>query len=178
MTNTQNIYDELNQYDFSDGEYLEKVAKKYFPLIGEFLISFSILEQELNLAIADFLHDDCHETGFVIIEKLTTSNKIDLFYKMYVRLESFNNKKHKSILDKLRNQLNDLNSFRNNIVHANWQSLSNDGYVRAKIVVDTDEGFVKFKKVLMTPKIIRQKIIEIDRLSEKIDKYKEKAFQF
>lgn len=178
MTNAQVVYDELDQYDFSDGEYLEKVAKKFFPLIGEFLISFSILEQELNLAIADVFHDDCHETGFVIIEKLTTSNKIDLFYKMYVRLESFNNKKHKTILDKLRNQLNDLNSFRNNIVHANWQSLSKDGYVRAKIVVDTDEGFVKFKKVLMPPKIIRQKIREIDGLSDKIEEYKEKAFQF
>ena len=99
MTKTQSNYDELEQYDFSDGEYLDKVADKYFPLIGEFLISFSVLEQELNIAIADFLHDDCHETGFVIIEKMTTSNKIDLFYKMYVRLELFNNKKHKKILD-------------------------------------------------------------------------------
>jgi hypothetical protein len=178
MDKKQDNYDKLDQYDFSDGEYLEKAANKYFPLIGEFLISFSILEQELNIAIADFLHDDCHETGFVIIEKLTTSNKIDLFYKMHVRLESFNNKKHKTILDKLRNKLNNLNSFRNNIVHANWQSLSKDGYVRAKIVVDTNEGFVKFKKVLMTSKIIHQKIKEINRLSEKINEYKEKAFQF
>jgi len=178
MTNTQVVYDELDQYDFSDGEYLEKVAKKYFPLIGEFLISFSILEQELNLAIADFINERGHEPGLVIIEKITTSNKIDLFYKMYVRLESFNNKKHKTILDKLRSQLNDLNSFRNSVVHANWQSLSKDGYVRTKIVVDTDEGFVKFRKVLITPKVIRQKIKEIDGLSEKIDEYKEKAFQF
>jgi hypothetical protein len=30
----------------------------------------------------------------------------------------------------------------------------------------------------MTPKVIRQKIREIDGLSEKIDEYKEKAFQF
>lgn len=178
MDKNKNVYDELEQYDFSDGEYLEKVADKYFPLIGEFLISFSILEQELNLAIADFLHDDCHETGFVIMEKLTTSNKIDLFYKMYIRLESFNNKKHKAILDSLRRQLDELNSFRNSVVHANWQSLTKDGMVRAKIVVDNDEGFVKFKKVPMVPRIIRQKIREIDSLSDKIDRYKEKAFQF
>jgi len=178
MDKNQKKYDKLDQYDFLDGEYLEKVADKYFPLVGEFLISFSILEQDLNIAIADFLHDGSHEAGFVIIEKLTTRNKIDLFYKMYVRLESFSNKKHKAILDKLRNQLDELNSFRNNIVHANWQSLTKDGYVRAKIVVDADEGFVKFKKVLMNPKIIRQRIKEINGLSEKIDEYKEKAFQF
>ena len=62
-------------------------------------------------------------------------------------------------------------------MHANWQSLTKEGSVRVKIVVDTDEGFVKFKKVLMAAKIIRQKIREIDSLSEKIDQYKEKAFQ-
>lgn len=178
MDKNQKDYDELDQYDFSDGEYLEKVADKFSPLVGQFLISFSILEQELNIAIADFLHDDCHETGFVIVEKLTTRNKIDLFYKMYVRLESFNNKKHNAILDQLRNLLNELNSFRNNVVHANWQSLTKEGYVRVKIVVDTDEGYVKFKKVPMTPKTIKQKIIEIDKLSEKISEYKDNAFQF
>ena len=178
MSKNQTDYDELEQYDFSDGEYLEKVADKYYPLVGEFLISFSIMEQELNLAIADFMHDDCHETGFVIIEKLTTSNKIDLFYKMYVRLESFNNKKHKDILDGLRRQLEELNTFRNSMVHANWQSLTKEGFVRVKIIVDTNEGFVKFKKVPMTPKIIRQKTREIDSLSDKIGRYKEKAFQF
>ena len=178
MDNNQKDYDELDQYDFSDGEYLEKVADKYFPIVGEFLISFSILEQDINIAIADFLHDDCHETGFVIIEKLTTSNKIDLFYKMYVRLESFNNKKHKAILIKIKKQLVKLNSFRNSIVHASWQSLTKEGFVRTKIIVDNEEGFVKFKKIEIKPKIIRQKIKEIDKLSEQIDEYKEKAFQF
>ena len=147
-------------------------------ILGEFLISFSILEQELNLIIADFVSDRAHETGYVVIEKLTTNNKIDLFYKMYVRLESLNDKKNKAVLDEIRNQLDKINIFRNNIVHANWQSFTKDGYVRTKIVVDTDEGFVKFKKVLMNSKIIKQKIKEIDRLSEKIDEYKEKAFQF
>lgn len=171
------LYDELEQYDFSDMEYLDKVSDKYSPLIGEFLISFSILEQELNIAIADILGDDYHETGFVIIEKLSMSNKIDLFYKMYVRLESFNNKKYKAILDDLRNHLNELNTFRNYVVHANWQSLTKDGYVRTKIIVDTDDGFVKFKKILMTSKIIKQKIKEIYLLPEKIDEYKDKIFQ-
>jgi hypothetical protein len=178
MNKKLNNYDGLDQYDFSDGKYLEKVASKYFPLIGEFLIGFSILEQDLNIAIADSLYDGYHETGFVIIEKLTTSNKIDLFYKMYVRLESFNNKKHKAILVEIKRQLVELNSFRNSIVHANWQSLTKKGFVRTKILVDNEEGFVKFKKIEIKPRIIRQKINEVDKLLEQIDEYKEKAFQF
>ena len=171
-------YDELEQYAYPDSEYLEKVADRYSSPIGLFLINFSILEHDLNIAIADCLHDDAHEPGFVILEKLTTSNKIDLFYKMYVRLESFKDKKNKETLNKIREQLESLNTFRNNIVHANWQSLTKDGFVWTKIVVDSQEGYVKFRKVQITPKIIKQKIKEIEKLTDLIDNYKETAFQF
>ena len=178
MTHQENNFDELEQYDYYDGEYLEKVVDRYSPLIGLFLVNFSILEQELNLAVADLIRDRSHEMGFLIIEKLTTSNKIELFYKMYVRLESFKDKKNKDMLNQITKQLESLNIFRNNIVHANWQSLTKDGFVRTKIVVDNQEGYVKFKKVEITPKIIRQKIKEIEKLVDQIDKYKETAFQF
>lgn len=178
MTKKQDNYDELEQYDYSDGEYLEKVLSKYSPLIGLFLVNFSVLEQDLNIAIADFIHDNSNEAGFVIIEKLSMSNKIELFYKMYVRLESFKEKKNKEMLDKIRIQFETLNTFRNNIVHANWQSLKKDGFVRTKIVVDNQEGYVKFKKIEITPKIIRQKIKDIDKLVEQIEEYKERAFEF
>ena len=57
MTHQENNFDELEQYDYSDGEYLEKVVDRYSPLIGLFLVNFSILEQELNLAVADFIRD-------------------------------------------------------------------------------------------------------------------------
>lgn len=171
-------YEELDQYDYTDGEYLEKIVDRYTTPIGLFLVNFSILEQELNLAVADFISDRAHEMGFVVIEKLTTANKIDLFYKMYVRLESFKDKKNKEVLNKIREQMESLNTFRNNIVHANWQSLTKDGFVRTKIVVDNQEGYVKFRKVQITPKIIKQKIREIEKLIDLIDNYKETAFQF
>ena len=171
-------YDELEQYAYPDNEYIEKAANRYSSSIGLFLINFSILEHDLNIAIAEFIHDDAHETGFVILEKLTTSNKIDLFYKMYVRLESFKEKKNKETLNKIREQLEMLNTFRNNIVHANWQSLTKDGFVWTKIVVDNQEGYVKFRKVQITPKIIKQKIREVEKLTDLFDNYKETAFQF
>lgn len=173
----ENYYDILEQYDYTDGEYLEKAVDKYSPLIGLFLINFSILEHELNLAIADFMFDDCHEIGFVIIEKLTTSNKIELFYKMHIRLESLKDKKNKGVLNQIKKQLESINTFRNNIVHANWESLTKDGFVRTKIIFDNEEGYVKFKKIQITPKIIRQKIKAIKKLINQIDEYKETSFQ-
>ncbi len=178
MNKQSSDYDELEQYAYPDSEHIEKAVDRYSPPIGLFLINFSILEHELNIAIAEFIHDDAHETGFVILEKLTTSNKIDLFYKIYVRLESFKDKKNKDVLNKIREQLEQLNTFRNNIVHANWQSLTKDGFVWTKIVVDSQEGYVKFRKIQITPKIIKQKIREIEKLTDLIDNYKETAFQF
>ena len=178
MSPQNDAFDELEQYDFLDEEYLEKVVDKYSPLIGLFLINFSCLEHELNLAIADIFADDHHEPGYVIIEKLNTRNKIELFHKMYVRLESFKDKKNEDVLKEIRLRLESINTFRNSIVHANWQSLSKDGFVRTKIMVDNHEGYVKFKKIQITLKIVREKIKEINKLIEKIDEYKETAFQF
>ena len=141
------------------------------------MIYFSYLEHDLNCAIAD-LDDDCHENGYVIIEKLTIYNKIDLFYKFYVRLESFNDKKTKIKLDEIKSELLRINTFRNDIAHANWQTLNKKGFVRTKIVVDAEEGFVKFQKIQITPKIIRNNIKAIHKLMNKIERYTEKARNF
>jgi len=172
------IYEKLEQMDYVDGEYFEKVEVKYSQLIGSFIINFSNLDHDLNCAIADSLHEDCHENGYVIIEKLTAHNKIDLFYKFYVRLESFKDKKTKIKLDEIKSELLRINAFRNNIVHANWQTLNKKGFVRTKIVVDAEEGYVKFQNIQITPKIIRDNVKAIHRLINKIERYTERAFNF
>jgi hypothetical protein len=169
-------YDELKQYDFPDGEYLERVVDKLTPLIGLFLVKFSYLEHDLNLAIADIFGDDYHATGFVVIEKLTMANKIDMFNKMYANLEFCTDQKSKTVLNTIRDDISTLNTFRNNIVHANWQTLTKAGFVRSKIVVDNQDGLVKFKNVEMQPKIIRQMIRKIDKLLDHLYDYKEKVF--
>jgi abortive infection bacteriophage resistance protein len=146
-------------------------------LIGLFLIAFSKLENELNTVIAAYVNDRTDEVGFVIIEKITMGNKIDLFYKLYLRNQLFKSQKYKLKLIKITNLLKDLNLFRNIIVHANWESLSKDGYVRSKIVVDNQEGYVKFKRVKVLPKVVRQKIKEADKLIDQLYAFQEDAFQ-
>lgn len=177
MDLSKEVYDELEQYDYTNDEYLNKVAFKYYPLIGSFLIAFSKLENQLNIVIADFIHDGGHETGFVVIEKVTTNNKIDLFYKLYLRFVIFKLKpqKYKENLVKIRKSLESLNLFRNGIVHANWESLDNNGFVRTKIVVDGQEGYVKFKKIEVLPKLIRQRINEANRLINKLFEFGESS---
>lgn len=170
-----NQYDDLseNQYYIFDGDHLDKKIKKYAELIGLVFINFSKLEHELNLAIAEYLGDDMLELGFNIIERFNMSNKINLFYKLYVQGESTLINDERKTLDIIIKELKELSTFRNYIAHANWQTLTKEGFVHAKIVVDTDDGFVKFKKVDVSIPELSKGIKKIVRLTRKIEQYKD-----
>ncbi len=176
--NDANDFDVLEQYNFHDDyEYIHKVMEKYAVSVGTFIIYFSLLENQLNENIAEAIQDRGHQPGFIVIKGLTTRNKIDLFYDLYIQHEQFANKNCNAELKELSEQLNQVNTFRNSIVHADWQSLSKNKFVRTKIVVDGDEGYVKFKKVEMSRRTIRSEINKVKRLTDKLYNYKEKVFE-
>lgn len=173
-----NNYDILEDSNYVNDEYFLKVAYRYYHVIGEFITDFSYLESTLNDAIADCLNADWVEEGFLVMERLTFGGKVDLFNKLYLRKTALVPLKNKDVLLKIRDELSRLNTFRNSVAHADWQSLSKDGTVRTKIVVDGEEGYVKFKRVPMTPKLIRENIKAIGRLMNKLDNYVEKSNEF
>lgn len=163
------------QYDGYDWEYIEQVIDKYSPLIWKFLIYFSGLENEINLAIAKFINDRADEIWFSIIENVTINNKINLFYKCYLRMLSVLWKSTKKLI-KLKTRLEKINTLRNNICHANRQSLSEDKYVRTKITVDNWNWIVKFKKIQITPILIKKNITEINNLMYEISEFTDNSF--
>ena len=146
MKKIQEKIEHMEQYDYVDDSYVVEVEDKYAPYIGIFLMRFSALEHSLNIRIANRLGDDWHSTGYMIIERLTISNKINLFTKLYSELLSFQGKKGKEKLKLIVKLLEDLNKFRNSIVHSNWATLDKEGYVRTRIEIDNDIGQVNFKK--------------------------------
>lgn len=162
-------WQDLEQFDYVDTEYLERVRARYCPLIGSFLIDFSLLEHALDLAIAEFIFNDSDELGFIITERLSVGNKIELFYKMYARMASCVDTRHQIALKGIKEQLVSLNEFRNSVVHACWGSLSKYGLVRTRTVVDSQDGHVKFKRVRISPKTIRSKDAETERLVEELE---------
>lgn len=164
----------LEQYDLSTDEYLYKVEDKYAPLVGVFLFRFSELEHTLNLEIAELISDRTHEPGYVVIENLTMTNKIQLFYKFVLRYVSEVGKdKDVDKLKKLKDQLIEINSFRNKVVHANWHTINKLGMVRTKISVDGQGGYVLFKKVQILPKTISHQIKEIEKLTLELESFAE-----
>lgn len=165
--------EKLDQYDFVTGEYIEKYREKYSSLIGSFLISFSSLENEINFAIIQTIHDRSHDMGYIVIEKLTTNNKIDLLYKMYAPLAKWKGGNESKKWNEIKNELVALNQFRNKIVHANWQTLNNKGFVRTKAKPNSNTGFIEFTNELIKPKTIRDQIKIIDKIEVKLDEYLE-----
>src|SRR3990172_10649415 len=120
----------MQQYDFIGNDNIERLQKKYYSQIGKFITSFSALEHSLNIATSQIINDRSHEVGYTIIESLTFYNKIQLFHKMYSGLEAHTNKRNKKMLNSIKEKLKGINTFRNNIVHANWLTITKSNYVR------------------------------------------------
>lgn len=163
----------LDQYDYVDDEYIEKVSPDYVKAIGLFLIQFSSLEHSINTSIADQINNRTHEIGYQVVELLSTRAKIDLLDRNLSLTLTYVNSKRKEEFKELVNLLRGLNTFRNKIVQANWMSLSKDGTVRTKITIDRGGGHVEFERTEMIPEIIFQKIEEMESLEEKIDEFLE-----
>lgn len=166
--------EELEQEDYFDDEYIETVSEKYGLLIGKFIISFNELEHELNQAISKYFIDDSDSKGYRVIKFLTNSSKVNLFYELYLERATFVNTHNKSKIKLIKNKLDEIREFRNKLVHANWSTLTKEGYVRTKVESDKEEGVIKFVNAKILPKTIKSYINQIDFTIIKIWEYLEK----
>lgn len=179
MPKRSNATERIEQYDFVDQDMIDENIKSYGSAIGEFLIEFSALEHSLNLLLAERINGRAHEPGYQVVELLNTKNKISLLSRMsslemfYAQKDSLALKKLKSLIKKL----NELNSFRNKVAHANWMSLSKEGTVRTRIVVDSESGAVEFERTPMTPELIELQTNEVVILAAELQEFFENDFQ-
>ncbi len=178
MGNTSDEWEEMEQYDYVDTGYFNKAVKVYSESIGEFLMNFSELEHELNIAIAEIISDRAHEMGYSIMERMAMRQKIGLFYRMYARLESAAQKGQKRQLNSIKKNLISLSEFRNTLAHANWGTVQKNGNVRTKILSDKESGLVRFKNIVIKPGDIRRKTKEVIELSEEISLFSDEALSF
>jgi hypothetical protein len=171
MKSGPDVIEDMDQYDYIDTEYLEKHKRAYSSLIGSFLIDFSLLEHEIDIAIADFVFDDAHEPGFLILSRLKTSDKVELFSGMYAGLSAVAGPRFSGPLKKVKMRLKSATEFRNKLVHACWGTLSKGGLVRTKSTVDDRDGRVKFKKARISPAVIRSWDTEVKTLADDLGAY-------
>ena len=156
--------DVLEQYDYVHGDYIDKVARRYEARIGRFLIRFSELEHNLDIAIAESLSDRSHDLGYMVLEGYSLNNKIELFRRLF---HSYTKHVLPSRMTKFQGivkKLHEARIFRNYVAHANWRTLEKSGYVRTR--VNEKEGDIVFKKVRITPSVLDAWFRRIERLDE------------
>ncbi|HNW96410.1 MAG TPA: hypothetical protein PLQ44_01720 [Candidatus Paceibacterota bacterium] len=176
-------YKELEQYDNSWGdELMAKKEEKYAQYIGTFLIRFSNLEHNLDIEIAELIGGDySHDEGYIIIKDLKMCAKIELFYNLsFLMVNSVSEKRKKQNLKQLsliRERMEYLSTIRNKIVHAKWDTLDENGFIRVGTKTNKENGLIKFRMLKITPMLMKQAMREIDILIEKIDTFTENIWQ-
>lgn len=167
----------LEQNDYFESEEIEREWQKYAKSIGEFLISFSILESRLNEIIITIINDRADDLGFQVIKYFKFRDKINFANESYMQAISWSpkNKKKKRIKDQwmiIVKKLEEMSEFRNKIAHANWATLKK-GFVRTSFSTNLEQGSITFKNIKMTPSVIRKFINQTDSLTDRISKFEE-----
>lgn len=152
------------EYYYNDNSYrpceiIEKERDNYAKPIGEFLISFSGLEREVDKRIAEFINNNLSD-GYRLIKYLTLKQKVEFLFNTWSNHCSFfynkNNKENysKKILN-IKHEILKINKFRNNVVHADWFSLDVDGFVivNTENISDIDQN-LNFEAKKITPEIL------------------------
>ena len=145
-------------------------------LIGEIVIEFNALENDIDHFLCSMISDRSHQKGLLVINNMMFSSKVDLFYRFaneYIRLR----KLESGWLQSLVSEMKQCGSLRNSVVHANWMNTDNQGYTELKIKYGKkglEHNFEQFSKNSM--KKIIEKIIstrsELDYcITEKFEEY-------
>ncbi len=106
--------------------------------------------------------------------------KIELYYNLAFPRVNFSEKRKALKLKQLgiiRKKLEKLTMLRNKVAHAKWNTLDKDGFVRVDTKTNKENGFIKFKKSRITPKIMRQGMKDIENLAEKLSTFTDNIWQ-
>ncbi len=172
----------LEQYGRPWGERTFQQEESYSRAIGKFFIVFSTLETALDHMIITAISDRADEEGYRIIKYLEFRDKINLGKDEYQRRISFVRKEElktslQSKLNSIIRKLEEISEFRNKVAHANWESLSDTGFVRTRIKEDKGGEGIHFERIKITPLIIGKFIRQAAALANKVDAFSETALE-
>ncbi len=166
----------LEQFSRPFGNLTPAKERAYARAIGNFFMAFSYLETALDHLIISSISDRTDEPGYRVIKYLRFRDKINFAYGEYIQLISFvrDKRRKKGFNSKLRivkTSLENMSEFRNKLAHANWESLTDKGFVRIGISDNTSDGSVYFKKLKMTPSVINRFTNETVKTAANIDEW-------
>lgn len=131
---------QLGQYIFTNHGFegsIDEFLAQTAPLIGYLIHSFNALDSALNSTVCLLINDRADEKGAIIIHNMSFSAKIDLFYRLVRSMELTVEKELPSFPSFIEN-LKKCATYRNAVVHAEWDSLEEDGYTYVKMSFTKD----------------------------------------
>lgn len=140
MTNMKQSNKKFGQYFFDNHNFdgtVEDFFEETAPAIGSIVHSFNSLDGLLNSTICELINDRTDELGAIVIYKQTFSNKIDLFFRL-VRSMEIGCEGEIPCLKKLFENLKKCATLRNAVIHAEWDTLDDNGYTYVKMHFDKD----------------------------------------
>ncbi len=126
---------QLGQYIFTNHDFegsTDDFLAETAPLIGYLVHSFNALDTALNSIICMLINSRTDAMGAIVIHKMNFSAKVDLFYRLVRSMELDVEKELPSFPSFIEN-LKKCATYRNAVVHAEWDSLEGDGYTYVKM---------------------------------------------
>ena len=129
---------QLGQYIFENHNFdgsIDDFFKETASAIGSIVHSFNSLDGQLNSTICELINDRTDEPGAIVIYKLPFSAKVDLFYRLVRSMEvaySGEIPSFKTLIEDLRKCA----ILRNAVIHAEWDSIDDNGYTYVKMHFD------------------------------------------
>jgi len=130
----------FGQYNFDNHSFegtVEDFFEKTAPAIGSIVHSFNSLDGELNSTICQLINDRTDEPGAIVIYKQPFSSKVDLFHRLIRSMEIvYEEEIHcfKTLIENLKKCA----TLRNAVIHAEWDTLDDNGYTYVKMHFDKD----------------------------------------
>lgn len=128
----QYIFDNHN-FDGTIDDFFDETA----PAIGSIVHSFNSLDASLNSTICELINDRTDEPGAIVIYKQTFSSKVDLLYRLIRSMEIGCNGEI-PCFKKLIEDLKKCATLRNAVIHAEWDTIDDNGYTYVKMHFDKD----------------------------------------
>ena len=157
----------MDQYDFADTDYMDENEDDFSPLIGQYLITFSFLEHQIDQMLAEIINERSDETGYLVTANMSMFNKIDLLQR-FMELAVSHDVKQPNKFTPLLKRVKAANTIRNRIAHANWSSMKSDGTVRVGISVSEEAG-VNFVNIKLGIEELSDAQDELDAVISELD---------
>jgi hypothetical protein len=141
-----------------DTEEAYEYVQDLLPLIGEVILFFNCLESDLDDLICENISDRTDYKGLLVLHNMMYATKIDLY-------ERFRSEELRQFgweiagFAGLISNLKECGTFRNKVVHANWQHTDDEGYTHVRF---------KMGKQGLEHELVQFSVESLEQIIEKI----------